>query len=162
MALFGTTVAQSLQLVLVAFGLVWLVQSYGAVFQVIRYVGAVYLVYLGVQAWRSASDPLPKPTTNTRTARKGFFVGLANPKSLTFFAAFFPQFISSAAPAEPQFVLLAVSYAVLALFLDAGYAFAGGMGNRFLATDRARLGLGRASGLVLIGGGALLAGLRKD
>jgi threonine/homoserine/homoserine lactone efflux protein len=94
--------------------------------------------------------------------QRGFLIGLSNPKSLTFFAAFFPQFIDAAAPAGPQFASLAISYAVLALFLDAGYALAGGMGNRFLATNRARFWLGRASGLVLIGGGALLAGVRKD
>ena len=158
MALLGTTIAQAIQLTLVAFGLVWLVQTYATAFEVIRYIGAAYLVYLGIQAWRSASEPLPHAPSDGKTARKGFLVGLANPKSLTFFAAFFPQFIDPSLPTQPQFAMLAVGYALLALVLDAGYVVAGGYGNRLFATNGARLWLGRGSGVVLAGGGLLLAG----
>ena len=158
MALLGTTIAQAIQLILVAFGLVWLVQTYATAFEVIRYIGAAYLIYLGIQAWRSASEPLPYAPSDGKTARKGFLVGLANPKSLTFFAAFFPQFIDPSLPTQPQFAMLAVGYALLALVLDAGYVVAGGYGNRLFATNRARLWLGRGSGVVLAGGGLLLAG----
>jgi len=158
MALLRTTIAQAIQLTLVAFGLVWLVRSYSAAFELIRYIGAAYLVYLGIKAWRSASEPLPDAPSDQKTVRKGFLVGLANPKSLTFFAAFFPQFINPSMPAEPQFAMLAIGYAVLALVLDAGYVVAGGYGNRLLATNRSRLWLGRGSGIVLAGGGLLLAG----
>ncbi len=157
MALLGTTIAQSIQVTLVAFGLVWLVQSYGAVFDVVRYLGGAYLFYLGLQAWRSASHPLPEKPSSSQVVRTGFLVGLANPKSLTFFAAFFPQFINPALPSEPQFALLSVSYITLAIILDAGYVFAGSLGNRFLATNRARFWLGRGSGAVLMGGGLVLA-----
>ena len=158
MALLGTTIAQSIQVTLVAFGLVWLVQSYGTTFEIVRYLGAAYLFYLGIQAWRSASHPLPEKPSSNQTVRKGFFVGLANPKSLTFFAAFFPQFINPSLPSEPQFALLAVSYIALAVILDAAYVVAGGIGNKFLATNRARFWLGRGSGAVLMGGGLVLAG----
>lgn len=158
MALLGTTIAQAIQVALVALGLVWLVQTYAGVFEIIRYIGAAYLIYLGIQAWRSASKPLPKAPSDGQTVRTGFLVGLANPKSLTFFAAFFPQFINPVLPAEPQFAMLAVGYVLLALIIDAGYVVAGGLGNRFLATNRARLWLGRGSGIVLAGGGLLLAG----
>ena len=162
MALLGTTIAQSIQVTLVALGLVWLVQTYSTIFDVVRYIGAAYLIYLGVQAWRSASEPLPSKNSATKTIRKGFLVGLANPKSLTFFAAFFPQFIDPTIPAEPQFAALATSYVILALIMDAGYAVAGGLGNRLLATDRARLWLGRGSGVVLTGGGLVLAGVNHE
>lgn len=158
----GTTLAQLMQIIFVALGLVWLVATYGSIFEIMRYLGAVYLIYLGIQTWRSARDPLPQPSCHLHIARRGLLVGLANPKSLTFFAAFFPQFINPNLAPEPQFALLAASYVVLALVLDAGYAIAGGMGYRLFATEKARLWLGRSSGLVLIGGGAFLAGVRKD
>ena len=159
MALMGTTLAQSIQVTLVAFGLVWLVQTYSDAFVVIRYLGAAYLFYLGLQAWRSASLSTPQMQSSSQTFRKGFLVGLANPKSLTFFASFFPQFINPTLPSAPQFAVLAVSYIVLAFILDAGYVIAGGMGNRFLATNRSRYWLGRTSGVVLMGGGIALAGV---
>ncbi len=161
MALLGTTMAQSIQVTMVALGLVWLVQTYSSAFEIIRYIGAAYLVYLGVQAWRTASNPLPDAPSHGQTVRKGFLVGLANPKSLTFFAAFFPQFVVPGMPAEPQFAILAISYVLLALTIDAGYVVAGGLGNRLLATNRARLWLGRGSGAVLAGGGLLLAGAER-
>ncbi len=89
-------------------------------------------------------------------------VGLANPKTLAFFAAFFPQFIDLSMPYEPQFAVLAVSFLLLAVIIDSAYAIAGGIGRRLLATDRSRLVLGRVSGVVLAGGGLWLASLRRS
>jgi len=162
MTVAGTTAAQILQVIAVALGLVWLVAMYGTVFDALRYVGAAYLVYLGVQACRNAGVPLPDAGAARKTLRKGFIVGLANPKSLAFFAAFFPQFIDTSLPYGFQFAVLSTSYILLAVILDSAYAVAGGMGQRLLATNRARLYLGRASGVVLAGGGLWLASLKRD
>lgn len=159
-ALLGTTAAQCLQLVFVGAGMTWLVHQFSDAFNVLRYIGAAYLVWLGIKAWRTAHEPLPPPERAFQTFRKAFLVGLSNPKSLTFFAAFFPQFISLDSPAAPQVALLATSYMLLAFVCDGAYAIVGGMGNRFFVSARSRLVLGRASGSVLIAGGALMAGLR--
>lgn len=161
MTVAGTTMAMVIQVAAVALGLAWLVGAYGALFDVLRYVGAAYLVYLGIQAWRKAGDRLPDPKAATGNVKKGFLVGLANPKTLAFFAAFFPQFIDVSMPYGPQFAVLSASFLVLAVILDSGYAIAGGLGRRLLATDRSRLVLGRLSGVVLAGGGLWLAGLRR-
>ena len=158
----GTTAAQVIQVVVVAIGLVWLLESYGAVFDFVRLAGAVYLVWLGVKAWRSASDPLPGIGKTRDSLFKGFAMGLANPKSLTFFAAFFPQFIDPSSAREPQFAMLAAGYLSLAVLFDGCYAVAGGMGRRLLATSRARLWLGRGSGIILTGGGIWLATLQRE
>ncbi len=106
MTVAGTTAAQVLQVIAVAIGLVWLVSVYGSLFDFLRYVGAAYLVYLGIQAWRTAGVQLPDADTARKDVRKGFFVGLANPKSLAFFAAFFPQFIDTSLPNGFQFAVL--------------------------------------------------------
>lgn len=161
MTVAGTTLAQILQVIAVAMGLAWLVGLYGSLFDVLRYAGAAYLVYLGIQAWRTAGERLPDLKAVTATVKKGFIVGLANPKSLAFFAAFFPQFIDVSMPYGGQYAVLSASYLLLAVILDSAYAIAGGMGRRLLATDRSRLYLGRLSGLVLAVGGVWLASLKR-
>lgn len=161
MIVAGTTLAQIVQVIAVALGLAWLVGAYGSLFDLLRYAGAAYLVYLGIRAWRAAGQPLADPHAATATVRQGFVVGLANPKTLAFFAAFFPQFIDVSMPHGFQFAVLAASYLLLAVILDSAYAIAGGMGKRLLAADPARLYLGRVSGLVLAVGGLWLAGLRR-
>lgn len=162
MTVAGTTLAMILQVVAVALGLAWLVVAYGDLFDLLRYAGAAYLIYLGIQAWLKAGDRLPDPKAVTDIMKKGFLVGLANPKTLAFFAAFFPQFIDLSMPYGPQFAMLAASFIVLAVVIDSAYAIAGGMGRRLLATDRSRFILGRASGVVLAGGGLWLATLRRS
>ena len=162
MTVAGTTLAQIIQVIAVALGLAWLVVAYGDLFDLLRYVGAAYLVWLGIQAWRKAGDRLPGLKAVTDNMKKGFLVGLANPKTLAFFAAFFPQFIDLALPYGPQFAVLAASFLMLAAIFDSAYAIAGGMGRRLLATDRSRLFLGRVSGVVLAGGGLWLASLRRS
>lgn len=158
----GVAFAMTIQVTLVSLGLVWLVQTFSHLFEFVRYAGAAYLIYLGVQTWRSAREPQPSRPQNLKMLRKGFWVGLANPKSLTFFAAFFPQFINPALPSVPQFALLAAGFIVLAFVVNTAYSFAGGLGHQFFVGGRARQWLGRSSGLLLMGGGALLAGVRRD
>ncbi len=157
----GTTAAQMVQVAIVAAGLVWLLESYGAVFDMVRLIGAAYLVYLGFQAWRAAAKPLPQIAKAQDNVLKGFLMGLANPKSLTFFATFFPQFINPAGPQAAQFAQLCASYLVLVVLFDSAYAVAAGKGRRLLASGRGKLYLGRSAGLVLIGGGLWLASLRR-
>ena len=161
MIVAGTTLAQILQVIAVALGLAWLVGAHGSLFDVLRYAGAAYLVYLGIQAWRKAGEPLADPDAAAANVRKGFITGLGNPKTLAFFAAFFPQFIDVSMPHGVQFAVLSASYLLLAVILDSGYAIAGGMGRRLLATGRSRFYLGRVSGLVLAVGGLWLAGLKR-
>src|SRR5689334_25179239 len=79
-------------------------------FEVLRYAGAAYLIFLGIQMWRAPVDDdlLATPSrreTTSRVAllRGGFLVGISNPKLLIFAAAFFPQFIAPSAPLVPQF-----------------------------------------------------------
>lgn len=158
----GVAAAMVLQVTLVSFGLVWLVQTFSEVFDLIRYAGAAYLVYLGIQTWRSASEPQPEHPQNLKMLRKGFWVGLANPKSLTFFAAFFPQFINPELPSAPQFALLAASFIILAFAVNSCYSIAAGFGHQYFVAGRARQWLGRASGLLLVGGAGLLVGVRRD
>ena len=89
-----------------------------AAFEALKYVGATYLIWLGIQAWRAPVVDLTSSAiasfseTPSRFAhfRGGFLVGISNPKLLVFAAAFFPQFIATDSPWAPQFVLLVATF----------------------------------------------------
>lgn len=157
----GTSAAQAVQLVLVLGGLSWLVSAYASAFDVLRFVGAAYLIWLGWRAWRTAGAAPTETPARHKTVRRGFLVALANPKTLAFYAAFLPQFVDAALPSQPQLVVLSITYLILVTLLDSCYALAGGYGARFMTSQTARRWLGRASGLVLAGGGLWLATLRR-
>jgi threonine/homoserine/homoserine lactone efflux protein len=95
-------------------------------FSVVKYLGALYLVYLGVKMLRS--KPIEDPDTMTESApavrvfRDGFLVALLNPKTAVFFAAFLPQFLTAGTPPLMQSVLLGSFFVALAAVTDSIYA----------------------------------------
>jgi threonine/homoserine/homoserine lactone efflux protein len=89
-------------------------------FEALKYAGAAYLIFLGIQAWRApVADIAPDAPSPRETAsrwslfRGGFLVGISNPKLLVFAAAFFPQFIARDAPWAPQFLLLVATFVAI-------------------------------------------------
>jgi len=99
-------------------------------FTIVKFAGALYLVWLGVQALRAprVADPAiaPRPASPARVFRDGFLVALLNPKTTIFFAAFLPQFMSSASPTIAQTLALALTFIVIAAASDSLYALAAG------------------------------------
>jgi threonine/homoserine/homoserine lactone efflux protein len=99
-------------------------------FTVVKYLGAVYLLYLGVQAIRAPrtgdAAPAPAPASLARIFRDGFVVALLNPKTAVFFAAFLPQFMNAETPAIVQSVTLGSIFVAIAAFTDTAYALAAG------------------------------------
>ncbi|WP_375201568.1 LysE family translocator [Hyphococcus sp.] len=161
----GTASSCVLHMLLVCFGLSALLASIGEALFWIKWLGAAYLLYLGVKTLREKADLAPEdlsaPSAKSprRLFAEGFFVALFNPKPLIFYAAFFPLFISADAPAFPQLVLLAATFFVVSVSIDSGWA---------LAADRARpvfarIGRwgNRVTGGVLIAAAAGLALSRK-
>lgn len=158
----GTTLGNAVLLACIALGLSWILRTSAEVFEAMRWAGAAYLVWLGIQAWRHAGQEAVKPPPRGHVhATRGFIVAMTNPKTIAFFTAFLPQFIDPTLPAGRQlFVMCAVSV-VIAGMLDAGWALAAAMGRRwFMQPKHTRL-LGRASGLALIGGGIWLSLARR-
>jgi threonine/homoserine/homoserine lactone efflux protein len=152
----GTFTAMVAQLSVTAFGLISLLATFSATFVYLRWAGVTYLLYLGVRTWRASAEPLAGPApAGTRTFARGFFISLANPKTIAFYSAFFPQFISAGAPAGPQFALLAGTFLAMAALIDSGWALAATR-VRPLLVRRARL-RNRIGGGMLIASGAGLA-----
>jgi threonine/homoserine/homoserine lactone efflux protein len=158
----GTTLGSAVLLTAIAFGLNWVLKNAAVLFEVLRWGGAAYLIWLGIQAWRHAgtsSKPLP-PGSRVHFSR-GVLVALSNPKTIAFFTAFLPQFIDPALPAERQLAAMCIVSVVLAAATDSAWAVAAGLGRAwFMKPARARL-LGRLSGSMLIGGGIWLSLARR-
>ncbi|MFL6833850.1 MAG: LysE family translocator [Xanthobacteraceae bacterium] len=158
----GTTLGNALLLAAIAFGLSWVVRNAATLFEILRWIGAAYLIWLGIQAWRHAGETgaasLPRGHVHVW---RGFAVALSNPKTIAFFTAFLPQFVDSGLPVEPQLALMCTVSVVLAAITDSGWAVAAGLGRAwFMQSWRAKL-LGRLSGVALIGGGVWLSLARR-
>jgi homoserine/homoserine lactone efflux protein len=163
LTVLATSSASMLQLGLVALGMASLISELGAWFDWIRWAGVVYLVLLGIQQWRAPPADLsavrPQPRSLARIFGRAAAVALTNPKTLLFYAAFFPQFVSAKTPAGPQFAVLAGLYLLVALAIDSVWALTAARLRGAFRT-RARLP-NRASGAVLIGAGVGLAVARS-
>jgi homoserine/homoserine lactone efflux protein len=155
----GTSVAIVVQLALTALGLTATLGVLAGWFEWVRWLGVFYLLYLGIRQWCAAPVDLtrirPQPRSVRAIALRGFLISLTNPKTLLFYGAFFPQFISLGRPLAPQVAVLCVSFLVIAVGIDSGWAALAGRARGLLAV-RGRL-RNRLSGGLLMGAAAGLA-----
>ena len=157
----GTSSGNAVLLAAIALGLNWVLEHAMYLFESLRWAGVAYLIWLGVRVWRNAGRPYELTLGNQLRFWRGFLVALSNPKTLTFFTAFLPQFVDPALPAARQLEVMCMVTALLAALSDSCWAVASGLGRAwFVSPARARL-LGRASGLTLIGGGIWLSLARR-
>jgi homoserine/homoserine lactone efflux protein len=158
----GTSAGNALLLAAIALGLSWVLSHAVYLFEVLRWCGALYLIWLGVRAWRSAARPQQESSAGHQVHFwRGFAVALSNPKTLAFFTAFLPQFVDPSRPAARQLAVMCVVSVLLAAVSDSCWGIASGMGRSwFMQPRRVRL-LRRASGLALIGGGIWLSVARR-
>ncbi len=149
----------------VALGVGALVAQSVVVFTVIKFVGAAYLVYLGVQAIRHRADAADAvngqapPRSHWRQLGEGFVVGVTNPKTIAFFVAVLPQFVSFSAGSIPlQLFELGVVFIVLALICDSVWALAASAARDWFARSPRRAShLAATGGVMMIGLGGVLA-----
>jgi threonine/homoserine/homoserine lactone efflux protein len=158
----GASTGTSVLLAFIAFGLGWILKTSAEIFDMLRWVGAAYLIWLGIQAWRhvgQAAGPIA-PLAHVH-ARRGFLVALTNPKTIAFFTAFLPQFIDPALPVERQLLVMCVCSVLLGAILDSGWAVAAGFGRAWFIKPKHNRLLGRLSAMALIGGGIWLSLARR-
>jgi len=166
-AMAGCLLAVVLAISASAAGLAALLAAWPRLFDVLRYGGVAYLLYLGAQAFRTsdapidvAPDKLEPALGPPRMFRGGLLIGLSNPKLLLFAAAFFPQFINRGAPEGPQFLILAATFATCEAFWYAVYGLGGHGLQRQLRRPALARWFNRLTGGIFIGFGAALLGLR--
>ena len=142
-----------------------LTPSYGLFFA-IKWIGAAYLVWLGIQAFRGqasafAVGPATRPAPPLRSVLNGFIMNAANPKVLLFYTAIVPQFVNPHAPIAPQMLILGATGLFVGTLISAGYALmAARIARRLARPQYARL-TNRITGSLLIAAGAGMAALRK-
>jgi threonine/homoserine/homoserine lactone efflux protein len=163
LTLAGTTSAMVPQLVLTALGLTEMLGTLGVWFEWLRWIGVAYLIWLGIAQWRAPLIDLTKARPQPRSPRAIYFrallVSLTNPKTLFFYGAFFPQFVTMNQHVGTQIVVLSVTFVLIAIIVDGLWALVAGRARGLLAS-RGRL-RNRLSGGVLIGAGAALAFARN-
>lgn len=147
-------------------GLGALVLASATLFTALKWVGAAYLIYLGIKLVRSApTSGLQLPATDSITASRVFghtaAVTALNPKSIAFFIAFVPQFIQPNTPLMPQFTILITTFVTLAALNAFAYALAADRLRRVIAQPNIIPWITRAGGGALIAMGILTATLRR-
>ena len=155
----GTQVGVAIWLVIAVAGLGAAVHVMGVWFDALRYVGAAYLVWLGIKLLRSKGD-LAVAADRARPRGsfflQGFIVIMSNPKMLVLFGALIPPFISPGGDYTRQLLTLGLTFAAIALVGDCSYALAAGKAGQWLSRSRIRV-IEVASGLCLTVGGVWLA-----
>lgn len=154
-----------------ALGLAALVRASELAFTALKVAGAVYLVWLGVQALRDARRPASGEPAQTLAPRKalgaaaGFRQGvtsdLANPKIAVFFTSLLPQFVTRGAPVLEPFLVLGGVFLVMTTLWLLGFALVASRASSVLRRPRVKRTLDRLTGVVLIGLGLRLATERR-
>jgi homoserine/homoserine lactone efflux protein len=153
-AMAGCLTAVLICVTLSALGLGALLTASRGLFEVLRYLGVAYLLWLGWKSWNAPVETASgvHPAAAIRgggTAalyRTALFTGLSNPKLIVFAAAFFPQFIRADRPWGPQFAILVATFAAIEVACYFAYALGGRKLVIFLSNPARKRGFNRATG----------------
>ena len=159
--LLGDFTAMSLSLL----GLGALLATSATLFLAFKWVGAAYLVYLGVRLWYTSPEAAAARGRSTLSGRalmrRSFLVSALNPKGIAFYVAFLPQFIDHQQPAAPQMALLGGIFLALAVTIVSLYAvFASRLRTR-IDNPKVRRRINRFGGGALVGAGIFTAGMEN-
>lgn len=163
----GTALGGMLHVLAASVGLSAVLAQSASAFSIVKYVGAAYLVYLGLRLLLARKAPSAigavAPQGARRALRDGMVVEALNVKTAIFFLAFLPQFVSASEPLVPQLLLLGTICVLLNTAVDVAAVLAA---SRFLESSAARAAherlLSRISGCTLVGLGAYLAAANRE
>ncbi|HXD67653.1 MAG TPA: LysE family translocator [Solirubrobacteraceae bacterium] len=172
---FGTSLGVgagiSVWTIAAAVGVASLVRASEVAFTVLKLVGALYLIWLGIQALRAArsqtgEEQMTRPWSGSALGvragfRQGFLSDLANPKIGIFFTSLLPQFVSSGRPVLLPFLVLGAIFVAMTVVWLLAYTVAAARAAQMLMRPRVRATLDRVTGVVLIGLGLRLAVERR-
>ena len=146
-------------------GLGALLAASALLFTALKWIGAAYLVYLGIKLWRApvrafgdgSPEPLPR---HGRMFAHAYAVTALNPKGIIFFVTFLPQFLDVAQPVLPQMLIFGATFLALAIVNALAYALLAAAARRGIRRPSVQRTINRVGGSLLIGAGALAAGWR--
>lgn len=159
-AILGLQVAILMHLAIVAVGFGALIATSETAFAVVKFLGAAYLAWLGIQKWRAAprpGDADPVPVQRGGLFVQGLLVNLTNPKAIIFIGALVPQFIDPLRAQLQQYLLIAPTLCATDIVVMSVYALTGRRLGRWLHDPRAIRGQNRLFGGLFISAGVFLA-----
>ncbi len=163
--IIGIVMGDALLIALSMFGLAAVLATSAELFVLMKWLGAFYLVYLGVMQWRAEPAPTDLDVRHFGVSltgvRQGMVVTLLNPKVIAFHIAFFPQFVDDGAALAPQMLVLGTTFLLLAAVSMGLYAFAADRVKRMSGGLRSPRVLNRISGVVLVSCGLFVASLKR-
>jgi homoserine/homoserine lactone efflux protein len=156
----GTSLAMAIQLFVAAVTTSSFTRSMAQGFVILKWAGVAYLAYLGLAHIKKALAETTTGISAPISFSRGFGVSITNPKTIVFFGAFLPQFVSASGGYLPQITILSVTFLLLALLLDSCYAI---LGSRLysLIKNQGTSRLHWINGLLYWGAGAWLAATRR-
>lgn len=143
-----------------------LLAASATLFTVLKWIGAAYLIWLGIKLWRTqaADDAATAAAPGTSPARifaHMWLVTALNPKGIVFFVAFLPQFLDRAAPILPQMLIFGATFLTLAIVNAAAYALLASAARGAVRRPGVRCAIDRTGGTLLIGAGLMAALSRR-
>ncbi|MCP5416842.1 MAG: homoserine/homoserine lactone efflux protein [Chromatiaceae bacterium] len=164
-AIFGLQLGYAAQIVLVGIGLGALLASSTTAFNIVKWLGIAYLVWLGYQKWKQ--PPLRLEAGGDRGERdwvrfwQAAFVNLTNPKATVFLIALFPQFVDTHTDQGTQFLIMGTTLILVDIAVMLGYATLAAQMSRWMKSEHHRQLQNRIFGSLFIGAAAILAGFRN-
>ncbi|WP_331371643.1 LysE family translocator [Sinorhizobium chiapasense] len=148
-------------------GLGALLATSAAIFTVLKWVGAAYLIWLGIKLWKAPVGGEEQDADGASAERPrriflhAYAVTALNPKSIIFFVAFLPQFLDLSRPLFAQMAIFEATFLMLATLNAALYAFLASAARNTIRKPNIRRVVNRTGGSLLIGAGLLTAGLKR-
>ena len=163
----GVTLGDFTAMTLSLLGLGAILAASATLFSVLKFIGAVYLIFLGIKLWRSNPGQHEISLADTRASNSSLFkstfvVTALNPKSIAFFVVFLPQFINPKSQTVLQLLILGTTFLLLASINATLYAVFAGHLRDTMKSSKVRRWFNRGGGSVLIGAGIFTAVIQRS
>ncbi len=160
----GTVSGTTLLFAIGGLGVAWIMTALSHWLDIVRWAGAMYLIYLGLKQWFAKPETLEnqKATASGRSLYwQGLMVAVTNPKTILFYIAFFPQFMDPGLSTSGQLLVLSGTFLVVASSIDLIYVLLAGRLRRWLTGERRGRIRNKLTGALLVGTGVALALTRR-
>ncbi|AUI87282.1 homoserine/homoserine lactone efflux protein [Vibrio azureus] len=160
-AIVGLQIGLAIHILLVGAGIGVLVAQSATLFNILKWLGAAYLLWLGIQKWRTSSTlesvQIEKSVSSRALFYKAILINLTNPKSIVFLVALFPQFIDPYTNQMTQLLILGFTTVIIDGVVMLGYTFLASQIGGVVRSEKIMSRMNKVFGSMFIGCGALLA-----
>ncbi|CUB03145.1 LysE family translocator [Marinomonas fungiae] len=164
-AVIGRNIAFIILMIISALGLGAVIVSSSFWFNVVKWLGVVYLLYIGVKTWLAAKDSLHTmeedgvvvPSSHYSRMRQEFMIAISNPKAVLIFTAIFPQLLDLSKPVAIQFTVIGATFVVTEFIAAFFYAIGGRQLRKMIRSPKGLANLNRGMGSIFVAASVFLA-----